>query len=93
MSKQYGAFKGIVEGRVQGVFYRAATADRAGALGIDGWVRNLPNGSVELVASGPPEALETFARWLWHGPPKASVSAVMLEAWEGEIEPGFRVLR
>jgi len=78
---------------VQGVFYRAATADRASQLGIDGWVRNLANGRVEVVASGAPAALESLARWLWQGPPGASVSAVTLEEWQGEIEPGFRILR
>jgi acylphosphatase len=93
MIEEYGAFKGIVEGRVQGVFYRAATADRASQLGIDGWVRNLANGRVEVVASGAPAALESLARWLWQGPPGASVSAVTLEEWQGEIEPGFRILR
>lgn len=78
---------------MQGVFYRAATADRASELGVDGWVRNLADGSVEVVASGESEALESLAEWLWHGPPAASVSAVTIEEWQGEIEPGFRVLR
>jgi acylphosphatase len=91
MSEEYGAFKCVVEGRVQGVFYRAATADRAAALGIDGWVRNLADGGVEVVASGPREALESLAAWLWQGPPAASVTAVTLEEWQGEVEPGFRI--
>jgi acylphosphatase len=87
------AWKCIVAGRVQGVFYRAATAERAAGLGVDGWVRNLPDGSVEVVASGPDEALESLAEWLWQGPSDASVTAVAVEEFGADVEPGFRVLR
>jgi acylphosphatase len=85
------AWKCTIEGRVQGVFYRAATAERATELGIDGWVRNLPDGCVELVASGAVEALDSLAAWLWQGPPAASVTAVTLEEWLQDVEPGFRI--
>jgi len=87
------AVKCTVAGRVQGVFYRASAAERAGALGLDGWVRNLPDGRVELVAAGEPEAIEQLAAWLWQGPPLAEVMAVAVEKWPGEIEPGFSVVR
>lgn len=82
-----------VTGRVQGVFFRAATRERADALGIDGWVRNLADGNVELVARGHPEAIESLAAWLWDGPDAAKVSGVTLEEWSGDPEPGFRVRR
>ena len=80
-----------VTGRVQGVFYRASTCDRASALGVDGWVRNLPDGRVELVASGPAGAVETLVAWLWQGPPAAEVHQVSVESWDDPVEPGFHV--
>lgn len=82
-----------VAGRVQGVFYRASTVERAAALGLDGWVRNLDDGRVELVARGAPEAVERLAAWLWEGPPAAKVTAVTLDDCEDSVEPGFRVRR
>lgn len=85
--------KCTVEGRVQGVFYRAATTERANALGVDGWVRNLADGRVEVVAAGDDRCLESLAEWLWQGPPGASVTAVTLEEWPARVEPGFRILR
>jgi len=81
----------IVEGRVQGVFYRASAAERAQALGLSGWVRNRADGSVELVAAGEPRAIETLAAWLWEGPPSARVTAVTVTEFEGEVEAGFGV--
>lgn len=65
-----------VRGRVQGVYYRRSTQQQAKALGLTGWVRNLADGSVELVATGSPESLKQLESWLWQGPPKASVTAV-----------------
>jgi acylphosphatase len=69
----------LVSGRVQGVFYRAATQATARRLGLHGWVRNLRDGRVELVACGEAEKLEELERWLWQGPPHASVSEVVSE--------------
>ncbi|MBN2524999.1 MAG: acylphosphatase [Deltaproteobacteria bacterium] len=63
-------------GRVQGVCFRYYTRKTALELGIRGWVRNLPNRCVELLASGTPDALRTFEKWLSHGPPMASVATV-----------------
>ena len=65
-----------VSGRVQGVGYRAAARTRARELGLDGWVRNLPDGRVEACAAGAPAALDQFAAWLAQGPTLAEVSAV-----------------
>lgn len=66
----------IVHGRVQGVFFRASTRQRARELGLTGWVKNLPDGRVEALAHGPPEALDTFQEWLWQGPSAARVTQV-----------------
>lgn len=66
----------LVSGRVQGVFYRAATQDRARRLGLTGWVRNLPDGRVELIACGDETKLKQLEEWLWQGPPHAHVENV-----------------
>jgi acylphosphatase len=63
----------IVQGRVQGVFYRDSTRRKARELGLVGTVRNMPDGSVEVVAEGPAAALETLVRWCRSGPPAAEV--------------------
>jgi acylphosphatase len=62
-----------VSGRVQGVFFRAATRDRAETLGLTGWVRNLPDGRVEILAEGPAERIADFLAWCEMGPPRARV--------------------
>lgn len=82
-----------VEGRVQGVFYRASTSERAAELGLSGWVRNLDDGRVELAASGDSEAIEALVSWLWDGPSGADVTAVTVSECLDRIEPGFRILR
>ena len=66
----------IVKGRVQGVFYRATTRRKASELGLHGCASNLPDGSVEVIAWGEPESLQTLEKWLWQGPPAAQVSEV-----------------
>lgn len=66
----------LVRGRVQGVFYRASTCDKATSLGLLGWVRNRNNGAVELVACGDDARLSEMESWLWQGPPMANVEAV-----------------
>ena len=68
-----------VLGRVQGVFFRAATRQQAISLGLTGWVRNLSDGSVEVVACGPEEQVAKLHTWLWQGPELAQVSAVQCE--------------
>jgi acylphosphatase len=68
-----------VSGRVQGVFFRASTRLRARELGVTGHARNLPDGRVEVLACGPPAAVEALCGWLWEGPPSAQVSAVEVE--------------
>jgi acylphosphatase len=64
-----------VRGRVQGVYYRASTQEVAARLGLCGWVRNCPDGSVELIAEGPPDRLEQLLEWCRRGPSAARVDA------------------
>jgi acylphosphatase len=72
-----------VSGRVQGVFYRASTRERATALGCLGYARNLVDGRVEVLAVGDVSAVESLIRWLWQGPPAAHVTDVDVQ----ELEP------
>lgn len=83
-----------VRGRVQGVFFRASTERRARDLGVSGWVRNLPDGSVEVVAEGLEAALADLVRWCSVGPPGARVDSMGEEWAEPRGEPsGFRIAR
>jgi acylphosphatase len=66
----------LVCGRVQGVFYRDSTRQQAQALGLTGWVRNLFDGRVEVLACGTEPQLETFAKWLEIGPEYAKVTKI-----------------
>jgi len=66
----------VVEGRVQGVGFRAGARRLAAQLGISGSARNLPDGSVEVLAQGDPAAIEAFALWLERGPAHARVDRV-----------------
>ncbi|HEY3805794.1 MAG TPA: acylphosphatase [Kofleriaceae bacterium] len=69
----------IVSGRVQGVSFRAATYREARRLGLAGWVRNLPDGTVELEAEGEPDRIAELLAWCEHGPPSARVSRVAVD--------------
>jgi acylphosphatase len=82
-----------VAGRVQGVYYRAATAEQAARLQLDGWVKNLTDGRVEVVAAGSQAAVADLVRWLWQGPPGVRVEAVQLEEWTGDLPRGFAVAK
>jgi acylphosphatase len=66
----------IVRGKVQGVWFRSWTRETAREIGVSGWVRNLPDGSVEVLARGTEEQLDRFEQRLWDGPPLARVNAV-----------------
>lgn len=70
----------IVRGRVQAVGYRATTLDEARRLGLAGWVRNRADGTVEVVAEGPPAKLHLLLSFLQRGPLGARVASVA-EAW------------
>lgn len=75
-----------ISGLVQGVFFRASARNKALELGISGWVRNLPDGSVEVLSCGDDAALEAMQAWLRRGPPMAEVTDVdcVAEADTGE---------
>ena len=75
----------IVSGRVQGVFFRGATADRALDLGVTGFARNLDDGTVEIVAEGLRHDLELLAAWARRGPRAAQVEGVRLE-WSEALD-------
>ncbi|MES1219891.1 MAG: acylphosphatase [Bacteroidota bacterium] len=66
----------IIEGKVQGVFYRQSTREKAVQLGITGTVRNLKDGNVEIIATGTWEQLEQLIQWCNHGPPRAVVTNI-----------------
>lgn len=81
----------IVEGRVQGVFFRASTQDYAIEHGVTGWVRNLSGGEVELLACGTEQQLDTLEQWLHQGPPMASVKQVRVEETETQDFDSFTI--
>jgi len=84
---------GYVSGRVQGVSYRQHTQEQAERLELDGWVRNLADGRVEVVLEGEEVAVRELAAWLEHGPKAAMVTAVELEEQTVQGIAGFIVRR
>ncbi len=83
----------VIEGRVQGVWFRESARRQALSLGVTGWVRNQRDGTVEAVAEGPEDAIRRFVVWCQKGPPAARVEGVRKapETWTGEFE-GFEVV-
>lgn len=73
-----------VFGKVQGVFFRASTREKATELGISGWVKNKPDGSVLIEAEGPDDKLQSLLSWCRQGPPHANVKKV--EYADGELQ-------
>ena len=82
-----------VSGRVQGVWFRAHTEEKALAMGVSGYVKNLPDGSVEAAATLDEAGLETFSALLWEGPPLAEVASVEREEIPGLFTGPFRIIR
>ena len=82
-----------IRGRVTGVFFRAATQREAKRLGITGWVRNRPDGSVELLAEGEEDAIKAMIGWAQHGPSAARVDDVDVRwrSYTGEFAD-FRIV-
>lgn len=79
---------------MQGVYFRASTAERARALGVRGHASNEPDGSVLVLAAGTATALDQLVEWLHTGPPMARVAAVQVEAIDPaalEWPPGFGI--
>lgn len=85
-------FRAVVTGLVQGVYFRATTRDVARDLGLFGFVRNLRDGSVEVIAEGPREKLEELISFLQEGPSPARVASVDV-SWDSAVElpNGFEV--
>jgi len=80
------AVHAFISGKVQGVFYRSSTCDEATGLGLEGWVKNLPDGRVELFAQGPAELVDRLLEWCKVGPPAARVDNIELEVVEPKEE-------
>lgn len=78
----------IIEGRVQGVWFRDSTRREAIRLGVHGWVKNRPDGRVEVLAEGPQDKVKELMVWCHHGPTAARVSHVheIPEEWVGEFD-------
>lgn len=83
----------IVKGRVQGVYYRQTTQEKATLLGITGTVRNLPDRSVKIIATGEKKQLDKLLAWCKQGPSRAEVSSIETKEEELRDFPDFRVLR
>ena len=77
----------VIEGRVQGVWFRDSTRRQALALGVSGWVRNRRDGSVEVLAEGPEGPVTQLIAWCQHGPSGARVTQVHenREDWQSEF--------
>ncbi len=70
----------VIKGRVQGVFYRYSTERKAKSIGgLTGWVRNLPNGDVEVLVEGDKEKIDRLIEWCREGPPYSKVTDVITE--------------
>ncbi len=82
----------LIEGRVQGVWYRGNCREQALRLGLRGWVRNLADGRVEAVACGNRESLRALEDWLWQGPPLAEVESVVIKVAEVEAWESFDIV-
>jgi acylphosphatase len=80
-----------ITGFVQGVFFRAEASNRARSLGLAGWVRNAPDGSVEAVFEGDADKVESMVEWSRRGPRGAHVDDVEVDWGEPRGEPEFSV--
>ena len=81
----------VVSGVVQGVFFRTQTRDRARSLGVAGWIRNVPDGTVEAAFEGDDERVDSMVEWCRRGPSGANVEHVDVEWVEPEGEAGFSI--
>jgi acylphosphatase len=81
----------VVHGRVQGVFFRDSTRQRAEAAGVAGWVANRPDGTVEAVFEGDTDGVERLVGWMREGPRGASVERVDVDDEDAEGLTGFEV--
>lgn len=82
----------IIEGEVQGVFYRASAMKKARQMGITGWVKNTPESHVEIIASGTMEQLLDFVEWCNEGPPNAKVYIIKSHKINDQHFDEFKIL-
>lgn len=83
------AIRARISGRVQGVWYRKWTTLNATELGLDGWVRNREDGSVEALFVGPAATVDEMIRRCWQGPERAEVTDIAVEPTPGITPKGF----
>ena len=83
----------IVKGKVQGVFYRQSTREQARILQITGTVKNLPDGSVEIIATGTSEQLNQFTTWCRQGPSRAVVTDLIITPLSLQSFNDFSIIR
>ncbi|MGK7920431.1 MAG: acylphosphatase [Trichodesmium sp.] len=81
----------LISGKVQGVGYRFSTLNTAVSLGINGWVKNLPDGRVEAVFEGREEVVEKMINWCYTGPSSAVVQDVLVKYEQVEGFAGFEI--
>ena len=81
--------RALVEGKVQGVWFRGSTQEQARKLGVNGWAKNLPDGRVEVLMCGSEEAVAQLQEWLYVGPPMAEVTNVEISNDEWQEFFGF----
>lgn len=92
MNESKQCIRCLVTGKVQGVWFRAGTKNKAQALGVLGWVRNVPTGQVEVQACGEESVLTEFTKWLHEGPERASVEKVDIQKVPCETFTKFEVV-
>lgn len=83
----------IVSGKVQGVWYRKYTVDKATELGISGFVKNLPDDNVYILATGTEEQLQVLVQWCYTGSPKSRVEKVEVREESLQTFDDFRIER
>ena len=82
-----------IEGKVQGVFYRASAKEIADEIGVKGWVRNTEQGNVEITLTGTDDQINDFVSWCWKGPRRAEVTNISKTAREYESFDSFNIIK
>lgn len=82
-----------VSGKVQGVFYRQSTKEKALSLGIKGHIQNMPDGSVFIVATAEQDALSELVQWCYKGPSRAKVKNIDIALLELQVFEEFVIIR